>query len=319
MNNQIINNALEVIDIEVRGLINMKSSINKDFVDVVEVIHKNKGKVILIGTGKSGIIGKKISSSLASTGTPSFYIHTGDALHGDLGMIEQKDIVIVISSSGETEELLNVVYYLNKKQISCIAMTNTLDSRIARNSNYHILINAAQEACPFNLAPTCSSTNSLVLGDAIVVSLMKLRKFTSKKYSELHPGGTLGRRLLTLVGEIMHTKNLPTFDAMTDIKEIVHSISKGGFGVGIELNKNGKITGVISDGDIRRAMVKYEKSFFNLKSGVISTNKPIIISRESTIYTAKTLMEEKKINFLLVANKDLILEGICRLRDTLKL
>ena len=255
--------AQEVFEIEAREIANLSNRLTEDFEKSINAILQSSGKLIVSGMGKSGIIGKKIAATLASTGTPSFFLHPGEAYHGDLGMIEENDVVLLISNSGETDEVLKLIPFLKYQKNCTISMSGNDESTLARNTRYHLNIAVEKEACPLLLAPTSSTTATLVMGDAIAVTLMKLRNFKEENFAKFHPGGSLGRRLLTTVGDVMKKNELPIIESAATIKEVVHKITEGKLGLVVILDKN-SIQGVITDGDIRRAMESREKDFFNL-------------------------------------------------------
>jgi arabinose-5-phosphate isomerase len=264
--------------------------------------------------GKSGIIGKKIAATLASTGTPSFFLHPGEAYHGDLGMIEENDIVLLISNSGETDEVLKLIPFLKHQKNCTISMSNNDDSTLAKNTNYHLNIAVDKEACPLFLAPTSSTTATLVMGDALAVTLMKLRDFKEENFAKFHPGGSLGRRLLTTVGDVMKKKNLPIISSQATIKEVIQTISEGKLGLVVIIDNN-KIIGIITDGDIRRTMESREKDFFNLKAEDLMSIHPKLIYDTDKLISASNIMSQHKINSLLVVNESNDLVGVVQVYD----
>ncbi len=310
-----INNiAKEVIEIESREIGKLKDLLTCDFESAINSILESKGKFIISGMGKSGIIGKKIAATLASTGTPSFFLHPGEAYHGDLGMVEKNDVLLLISNSGETDEVLKLIPFLKNQGNITISMTGNINSTLAINTNFHINISVDEEACPLQLAPTSSTTATLVMGDAIAVTLMKLRGFKDENFAKFHPGGSLGRRLLTKVEDVMKKDGLPIVEKTDTIKNIINSITTGKVGLAIVLD-DGKICGVITDGDIRRAMENKEESFFDLKSFDIMSNNPYRIKKNEKLTNAHELMSEKKVNTLVVIDDEDKLAGIIQLFD----
>ena len=268
--------AQEVFEIESKEIANLSKRLTDDFEKAINAILQSSGKLIVSGMGKSGIIGKKIAATLASTGTPSFFLHPGEAYHGDLGMIEENDIVLLISNSGETDEVLKLIPFLKYQKNCTISMSGNDDSTLAKNTNYHLNIAVDKEACPLFLAPTSSTTATLVMGDALAVTLMKLRNFKEENFAKFHPGGSLGRRLLTTVGDVMKKKNLPIISSQATIKEVIQKISEGKLGLVVIIDNN-KIMGIITDGDIRRTMESREKDFFNLKAEDLMSIHPKLI------------------------------------------
>jgi len=305
--------AKEVFEIESKEIANLSNNITDDFKNSVNDIFKGRGKLIISGMGKSGIIGKKISATMASTGTPSFFLHPAEAYHGDLGMIEVDDIVLLISNSGETDEVLKLIPFLKSQGNIIIGMSGNIESTLAKNSTYHLNINITKEACPLQLAPTSSTTATLVMGDALAIALMKLRDFKDTDFAQFHPGGSLGRRLLTTVEDVMHKDNIPICAKESGIKEIIQSVSEGKMGLSI-IMENNNILGIITDGDIRRAMESKEEQFFTLKAKDLMSLNPKSINSEAKLMEAQTMMSKYKVNSLLVI-KNNILIGIVQIYD----
>jgi arabinose-5-phosphate isomerase len=264
--------------------------------------------------GKSGIIGKKIAATLASTGTPSFFLHPGEAYHGDLGMIEKDDIILLISNSGETDEVLKLIPFLTTQGNTTIAMSNNPSSTLAKNCNYHLNIVIEKEACPLSLAPMSSTTATLVMGDAIAVALMKMRNFKDEHFAKFHPGGSLGRRLLTRVCDVMKKENLPICDKNQNIKDTIHTMTQGKYGLAIVVEDK-KIIGIITDGDIRRAMENNEDKFFALTANDLMSTNPKLINEDTKLIEASDMMSKNKINSLVVVNNNNELSGIVQMYD----
>ena len=306
--------AQEVFEIESKEIANLSKRLTDDFEKGINAILQSSGKLIVSGMGKSGIIGKKIAATLASTGTPSFFLHPGEAYHGDLGMIEENDIVLLISNSGETDEVLKLIPFLKHQKNCTISMSGNDDSTLAKNTNYHLNIAVDKEACPLFLAPTSSTTATLVMGDALAVTLMKLRDFKEENFAKFHPGGSLGRRLLTTVGDVMKKKNLPIISSQATIKEVIQTISEGKLGLVVIIDNN-KIIGIITDGDIRRTMESREKDFFNLKAEDLMSNHPKLIYQTDKLISASNIMSQHKINSLLVVNESNDLVGVVQVYD----
>lgn len=310
-----INNiAKEVFEIESKEIANLSNLLTEDFSNAIEAVINTKGKFIVSGMGKSGIIGKKIAATLASTGTPSFFLHPGEAYHGDLGMIENDDIVLLISNSGETDEVLKLIPFLKSQGNTIIAMSGKPTSTLAKNSNFHLNVSVVNEACPLQLAPMSSTTATLVMGDAIAAALMKLRDFKDENFALFHPGGSLGRRLLTKIKDVMKKENLPTCNKETKVKEIIHTITDGKCGLVVVVNEN-QIEGIITDGDIRRVMESQEENFFKLDANAIMTTSAKLIHEDSRLIEASDIMSENKINSLVVINKKSELSGIVQMYD----
>lgn len=306
--------AREVFEIEAKEITSLSHRLTDDFEHAIHAIHQSSGKLIVSGMGKSGIIGKKIAATLASTGTPSFFLHPGEAYHGDLGMIEHNDIVLLISNSGETDEILKLIPFLRHQKNITIAMSGNEESTLAKNTKYHLNISVEKEACPLLLAPTSSTTATLVMGDAIAVTLMKLRNFKEENFAKFHPGGSLGRRLLTTVGDVMKSQELPTTNSNATIKEVIQSITQGKLGLVVILDES-RIKGVITDGDIRRAMESQEKEFFGLFAKDLMSIHPKLIHENEKLITASTMMSENKINSLLVVNTNNDFVGVVQMYD----
>ena len=311
-----INNiAKEVFEIESQEIANLSKYLTSDFESSINLIIESKGKFIICGMGKSGIVGKKIAATLASTGTPSFFLHPGEAYHGDLGMIEKEDIVLLISNSGETDEVLKLIPFLKSQKNKTISMTGNINSTLAKNTHYHLNISVQIEACPLRLAPTSSTTSTMVMGDALAVALMKVRDFKELNFAKFHPGGSLGRRLLQTVENVMKKDNLPIVLSSASIKEIIHIITAGKCGLVAIEDKNKKIIGVISDGDIRRAMETNQAGFFNLIAVNLMSKNPKTTPLDTSLVIANKLMNEEKISSLFVVDHDEVLIGIVQLFD----
>ncbi len=305
--------AKEVFSIEAKEIENLYNNITEDFEKSVRDIFKSKGKLIVSGMGKSGIIGKKISATMASTGTPSFFIHPAEAYHGDLGMIEKEDIVLLISNSGETDEVLKLIPFLKSQKNIIISMSGNIESTLAKNSNHHLNISVKKEACPLQLAPTSSTTATLVMGDALAIALMRLREFKDTDFAQFHPGGSLGRRLLTTVEDVMKKKSLPICTKDGGIKEIIQTVSECKMGLVIVMEQN-NIIGVITDGDIRRAMESMEERFFQLKAKDLMSKNPKTINPQAKLMEAQNMMAKYKVNSLLVSNNNILI-GVVQIYD----
>ena len=304
----------KVIDIEIEALNLLKNYISKNFVKVVNLLLKNKGKIIVSGIGKSGHIASKIASTLSSVGSPSFYIHPSEANHGDLGMLEKKDIVILISNSGETSELINLILYCKKLGIPIISITSEPNSTLSRESNLNLLIPKNIEACPLELAPTSSTTCTLALGDALAVTLLKKKKFTESDFRELHPGGKLGQMLSEVKDVMKINLDIPL---IVESKKMSYAIlemtSKGEGCVGVVSKKN-ELIGIITDGDIRRNM---NPKLLDKNVKEIMTRKPKTLSPNTLISKALKIMNEESItNIFITKQKKPI--GIIHMHDMLK-
>jgi arabinose-5-phosphate isomerase len=294
--------AKEVIETEILGLNQLKNNINDQFSFAVDAILNTPGKVIICGMGKSGIIGKKIAASFASTGTSSFFMHPGEAFHGDLGMVTSNDIFVAISNSGETDEVLKLLPFLKDNKNVIISMTGNPGSTLAINANIHLNISVPQEACHLQLAPTSSTTATLVMGDALTVALMKKRDFQPENFARFHPGGSLGRRLLSKISDEMITTDFPFINAQTSIVDVIHIMTKGQIGVAL-LKEGKKVIGIVTDGDLRRAMEVHQKNIFDLKVNDIVTLAPLSIIPDARVQSGIEMMEKNKVNSLIVQNE----------------
>ncbi|MBC7399044.1 MAG: KpsF/GutQ family sugar-phosphate isomerase [Mucilaginibacter sp.] len=290
-----------VFAVEIESLQHVAGLLDDNFTSVVEAILGCKGKVIVIGIGKSGLIGKKIAATFSSTGTPSFFLHPGDAFHGDLGIIGTNDAVILISYSGETDEVLKVIPFLKWNKSLIISITGNPTSTIAKNSDNHLNINITREACPLALAPTSSTTAALVMGDALAIALMESRKFQEEDFARFHPGGSLGRKLLTRIKDLMRTDNLPFIQKDASFTDVLLSMSEGKLGMVIVGTKD-KIEGIITDGDLRRALLR-NQDIAKLSVKDMMTANPIIIDGDEFVSQVEILMMEKKITNVLVGKK----------------
>ncbi|RMA92572.1 KpsF/GutQ family sugar-phosphate isomerase [Hydrogenothermus marinus] len=313
---KIKNIALQVIKEETKALKSLATSINEDFEKAIKLILNTKGKVIITGMGKSGLVGKKIAATLASTGTPSFFLHPAEAIHGDLGMISKEDIVIAISNSGETPELLAIIPTIKRWGNKVIAITNNKSSTLAKEADIHLFLNVGKEACPLNLAPTSSSTATLALGDAIAVTLLTLKGFTKEDFAKFHPGGSLGKKLMK-VQEIMHKEDeLPIVNPETPLKETVVVMSEKGFGAAIIVDKNKNLTGIITDGDLRR-FIKKGGSIDNSLTEEAMTKNPKKVEKDKYVLEVLEEMEKYNITVMPVVENNKPI-GIVHLHDILK-
>lgn len=311
---QILALARRTLDTEAQALRKMEETLGDSFVEAVESILANRGKLIVTGMGKSGLIGRKIAATLASTGTPSFFLHPGEAFHGDLGMISKEDIILALSYSGETDEILKIVPFIHSNGNRLISMTGNPKSSLAENSDIHLDVSVEHEACILHLAPTTSTTAQIAMGDALAVALMKLREFTSVDFARLHPGGSLGRRLLMTVGDVMRKENLPIVTADCSATDMIHAISKGGLGL-IVLCDDGRVEGIITDGDIRRAMERRQSEFFGIRAADIATMHPKTIRPGEKLIAAEKMMTRNKVTSLLVTEEDGRLAGVIQIYD----
>ncbi len=301
--------AKRVFDVEIESLQHVGGLIDDVFTTVVQTILNSTGKVIVIGIGKSGLIGKKIAATFSSTGTPSFFLHPGDAFHGDLGIVSKNDVTILISYSGETDEVLKVIPFLKWNKNLIISITGNPNSTIAKNSDHNLNIKITREACPLALAPTSSTTAALVMGDALAIALMESRKFQEEDFARFHPGGSLGRKLLTRVKDLMRTDNLPFIKVDASFTDVLLRMSEGKLGMVI-IGDSTHVEGIITDGDLRRALLKNPDTSKLSVTGMMTAN-PIIVDADEFISQAEQLMMERKITNVLVGSaKDRNLVGV---------
>lgn len=311
---QILEVARKAIHTEMLSLKRMEDTLGDEFATAVEMILGSRGKCIVTGMGKSGLVGRKIAATLASTGTPSFFLHPGEAFHGDLGMISKEDIVVALSYSGETDEILKIVPFIHSNGNKLVSMTGNPDSALAKNSDVHLDVGVKEEACILHLAPTSSTTAQIAMGDAMAVALMKMRNFSSNDFARLHPGGSLGRRLLATVGDVMRSDNLPVVGPDCTAKDMIHTISRCGLGL-IVVCEGDRIEGIVTDGDIRRAMERSGADFINLRAADILTRDPKRIHPEEKLIEAEKMMTRHKITSLLVTDRDERLAGVIQIYD----
>ncbi|MGN0282886.1 MAG: SIS domain-containing protein [Prevotella sp.] len=301
--------AIQCIRDEANALLDLIPKIDNNFDGAVELIFRCHGKVIVTGVGKSGHIGAKIAATLSSTGTPSFFINPLDVYHGDLGVMTKDDVVLAISNSGQTDELLRFIPMVLHMEIPIVGMSGNPNSLLAKYSTYHINVSVEKEACPLNLAPTSSTTATLAMGDALAVALMEKRKFRPQDFAQFHPGGELGKRLLTTAQDVMCTEALPMLEPDMNLGEAIILVSKGKLGLGVAMRGN-RIVGLITDGDIRRAMEKWQKDFFNKTVADIMTGNPKTVSRQTKISEIQRIMNRYKIHSVLVTDNEHHLLGV---------
>lgn len=301
--------AIQCIKDEADALLELIPQIDEQFDKAVEMILNCKGKVIVTGVGKSGHIGAKIAATFSSTGTPSFFINPLDVFHGDLGVMTKDDVVLAISNSGQTDELLRFIPMVLHMQIPIIGISGNPQSLLAKYSTCHINVSVKKEACPLNLAPTSSTTATLAMGDALAVALIEKRNFQPQDFAQFHPGGELGKRLLTTAQDVMQTENMPVIPPEMHLGEAIILVSKGKLGLGVA-EKDGRIVGLITDGDIRRAMEKWQAEFFDHTVSDIMTTKPKTVTPQTTITEIQRIMNKYKIHTVLVVSDDNRLLGV---------
>lgn len=303
--------AKEVFEIEAKSIQDLALNLDENFTKSIELILNSKGRCVITGMGKSGHIGAKIAATLASTGTPSFFMHPGEALHGDLGMLTSEDVVIAISNSGETEEILKIIPAIKRRQIPLIVMAGNKKSTLVKQANIFLSIAVKKEACPLQLAPMSSTTATLVMGDALAAALMKARNFKPDDFALFHPGGSLGRKLLTKVKDLMVSKNLPIVHPNTEFNDLVDVMTSGKLGLCVVL-ENEKLVGIITDGDLRRALKASDKPRFDFKAKEIMSKNPKVVDAEAMASEAEEIMLKHKIKEIVVG-KDGKVVGIIQL------
>jgi len=313
----IIEQVKEVLKIEAQGILDLTDRVGPEFEDAVKMILKAKGRVILTGMGKSGLVGRKISATLNSTGTPSLFMHPAEAIHGDLGMVTKDDVVLAISNSGTTQEINKLLPIIKQMGARIISFTGGLNSPMAKASDVVIDVAVEREACPMGLAPTTSTTATLAMGDALAVVLIKLRQFSQKDFKRFHPGGNLGERLTTKVKEVMFTDdNMPVVRAGTLVKEAILEIDIKGIGATIVVDDENRLLGILTDGDLRRALIR-QKDIQSMKVEDAMTVAPKSIDEESSAAEALGVMELYGITHLVVLDRDNRLKGLLHLHDLL--
>ena len=301
--------AIQCIKDEANATLALIEQLDENFDKAVELMYHCKGKVIVTGVGKSGNIGAKIAATLSSTGTPAFFANPLDVFHGDLGAMTKDDVVLALSNSGQTDELLRFIPMVLHMNIPIIGMSANPKSLLAKYSTTHIKVWVEKEACPLNLAPTSSTTAALVMGDALAIALMEVRKFRPKDFAQFHPGGELGKRLLTTAQDVMRSEDLPIIPKEMHLGEAIIHVSNGKLGLGVSI-ENDKVIGLITDGDIRRAMEKWQAKFFDHTVEDIMTRTPKTVLPNTKIAEIQSIMHQYKIHTVLVCDKEQRLLGV---------
>lgn len=310
--------AQETLNIEANTLIEASKNIDDVFDKSVAIILACTGKLVITGVGKSGLIGAKMAATFASTGTPSFFLHPTEALHGDLGMISENDVVIAISYSGESEELSSILPHIKRFGTPLIGMTRNRKSTLGQHADLVIDVVVEKEACPLDIAPTSSTTLTLALGDALAVCLMKARNFQKSDFASFHPGGALGKQLFVKVANLMKTKNLPIVDSTTKVKDAIMRISEGRLGTVLVTDSSNKLVGLVSDGDIRRALLEDD---FSLEENILkyATLHPMTCENEDLLASeALVLIQEKKIQLLVITDKEKNIKGVLHIHTLIE-
>ncbi|EAL6549705.1 KpsF/GutQ family sugar-phosphate isomerase [Campylobacter jejuni] len=303
--------AKEVFEKEAQAILDLATNLDENFNQAVNLMLNTKGRCIVSGMGKSGRIGAKIAATLASTGTPSFFIHPGEALHGDLGMLTSEDVLIAISNSGETEEILKIIPAIKKREIPLIVMCGKKNSTLVKQGDIFLNIAVEKEACPLQLAPMSSTTATLVMGDALAAALMKVRNFKPDDFALFHPGGSLGRKLLTKVKDLMVSSNLPIVHPDTEFNDLVDVMTSGKLGLCVVL-ENEKLVGIITDGDLRRALKASDKPRFDFKAKEIMSINPKVVDADAMASEAEGIMLKHKIKEIIVGKEEKVV-GIIQL------
>ncbi len=309
-----ITEAKRVLEVEAAAILGLINHLDDTFVDVVEAINASSGRVVTMGLGKSGIICKKVSATLASTGTPSFFLHPAEAIHGDLGMIVRGDVVLAISNSGETEELVRLLPSIKRIGAEIVAITGNGASTLAKGADFHLSAAISKEACPLGLAPTASTTATLALGDALAMALLLRKGFKEEDFAFLHPGGKLGKRFLR-VRDLMHGgSDIPVVKGTASMHDVIYEMSKKGFGITAVVNDRSRLQGVISDGDLRR-LLQQDEQILRKTAGQSIKGKPVTISGDELASAALQMMEQRKITSLFILDDESRVQGIIHLHD----
>jgi arabinose-5-phosphate isomerase len=307
-----------VLDIEARAVQTLIQRLDGDFSDAVDLLYHCQGKVVVSGMGKSGLIGQKIAATMASTGTPSFFLHPAEGLHGDLGMLARSDVLIAISNSGETQEILQLLPFMERMGVPVVSIVGRIGSTLAKNSAVALDVSVAEEACPMGLAPTASTTATLAMGDALAVALLEKRGFKEQDFAQFHPGGTLGRRLLVKVRDVMHAgAELPQVQETVSISVALLEMSAKKLGMTTVVDRAGALVGVITDGDLRR-FVQQGGDFSKGTAGFLASRRPKMIGPDELAAKAVEMMERYAITTLVVADNAKRIVGVVHLHDLLK-
>jgi len=311
-----------VLSIEAKAIEELVSRLDSRFTKAVDILYDCKGRVVVTGMGKSGLIGKKISATFASTGAPSFFLHPAEGIHGDIGMVMQDDVILAISNSGETDEIIALLPIFKRRSLKIICLTGKHDSTLSRNSDVVLDVSVKEEACPMNLVPTASTTATLAMGDALAVALFEKRGFREEDFALYHPGGALGRRLLLSVKDLMHTaSDIPMVYENSNMKDVICEMTSKKLGITAIVDSNRRLTGIITDGDLRRLLereIGMKIDIFNLKASEVMTKNPRIISPDALAVSAVQIMESYSITSLIIKNDDDTVGGIIHLHDLLK-
>jgi arabinose-5-phosphate isomerase len=307
--------AKRVLRVESEAIAGLIERLDARFEKAVELLHACKGRVVVTGLGKSGLVGRKLAATFASTGTPALFLHTGEALHGDLGMLTAGDVMLAISTSGETAELIELLETVKRLAVPLVALTANPKSTLAKASNIVLDIAVKEEACSLNLAPTASTAAAMAMGDALAIALLEARGFKAEDFAALHPGGRLGNKLRRVESLMHQGENAPHVLPTTKMPDVIYEMSRKGLGLAAVTEANGKLLGIITDGDLRRVMQKRQENVLALTAADCMTKNPITLSRTELAATALRLMEEEKITSLLITDPAGKLEGVLHIHD----
>jgi len=314
-----LDRARTILRIEAEAVKALVERIDESFSRAVELMFSCKGKIVVTGMGKSGLIGKKIAATMASTGTPAFFLNPAEGSHGDVGVVTKGDVVLAISNSGETDEIIRLLPAFKRLDLSLISLTGNMQSLLARSSDVILDVSESEEACPLGLAPTASTTAALAMGDALAITLLEKREFREDDFAVFHPAGNLGRRLLLTVEDLMHVGNsIPVVNMVTPMKEAIIEISSKRLGITSVVDESGVLCGVITDGDLRRGLEKWGEEFFSLSAGEVMTPRPKTVARNILAAKAVAIMEKYSITVLMVVDEKGEIEGVLHLHDLLK-
>ncbi len=315
----IIDIAKKVLKIEAEAVNALVEKLGSDFEKTVEIIYQSKGRVVVTGMGKSGLVGKKIAATLTSTGTPAFFLHPAEATHGDLGMVTSDDVIIAISNSGETEEIIELVPFLKRFNVHLISVTGNPESRLSKAADVTLDVSVKEEACPLGIVPTASTTATMAMGDALAVALLMKRGFKEQDFALFHPGGRIGKKFFIKVKDLMHTgEEIPKVTKRTPMSKTVIEMSSKRLGHTIVLDDNGRLTGMVTDGDLRRGIEKWGGKLFEMTAGEVMAKSPRTVSEEELAAKALSIMESYSITALVVPDKNGRVVGIIHLHDILR-
>ena len=317
-NDELLDLARETLEIEARAVLRMSSRLNDDFATACRLCVATTGRVVVTGMGKSGHIASKIAATLASTGTPAFFMHPAEASHGDLGIIGKEDIILAISNSGETEEMVKLLPVINRRKCTLVAMTGNPDSTLAKRAHYVLNIAVKEEACSLNLVPTASTTATMAMGDSLAMGLLEKRGFKSDDFALNHPGGSLGRQLLVTVADVMHAGDtIPTVTEDTDIYAVLTEMSRKRLGTTLVVNDRGQMMGIITDGDLRRLM-ESKRDIATVSAADLMSKNPKTVQKDDMATKALQLMEEYSITCIAVSEDGKQIDGMVHLHDLLR-